>query len=44
MDNLGSHKAAALRRMIRAVGARLWYLVSAGSRDDARLLSKAAEF
>jgi transposase len=26
MDNLGSHKAAALRRMIQAAGARLWYL------------------
>ena len=26
MDNLGSHKAVALRRLIKAVGARLWYL------------------
>jgi putative transposase len=26
MDNLGSHKSAALRRMISAAGARLWYL------------------
>jgi transposase len=26
MDNLGSHKAAALRHMIKAAGARLWYL------------------
>jgi transposase len=26
MDNLGSHKSAALRRMIRVAGARLWYL------------------
>jgi transposase len=26
MDNLGSHKAAALRRLIKAAGARLWYL------------------
>jgi transposase len=26
MDNLGSHKSAALRRVIRAAGARLWYL------------------
>ena len=26
MDNLGSHKAAAIRQMIRAAGARLWYL------------------
>ena len=26
MDNLGSHKSAALRHMIRAAGARLWYL------------------
>ena len=26
MDNLGSHKSAALRRIIRGVGARLWYL------------------
>jgi transposase len=26
MDNLGSHKSAAIRRMIRAAGARLWYL------------------
>jgi transposase len=26
MDNLGSHKAAALRRLINAAGARLWYL------------------
>jgi transposase len=26
LDNLGSHKSAALGRMIRAAGARLWYL------------------
>ncbi len=26
MDNLGSHKSAALRRIIRDAGARLWYL------------------
>jgi len=26
MDNLGSHKAIALRQAIKAVGARLWYL------------------
>ena len=26
MDNLGSHKAIALRRAIKASGARLWYL------------------
>jgi transposase len=26
MDNLGSHKAAAIRRLIKAAGARLWYL------------------
>jgi DDE superfamily endonuclease len=26
MDNLGSHKSAALRRMIKVAGARLWYL------------------
>jgi transposase len=26
MDNLGGHKSAALRRIIRAAGARLWYL------------------
>jgi transposase len=26
LDNLGSHKSAELRRMIKAVGARLWYL------------------
>jgi len=26
MDNLGSHKSAALRSIIRSVGARLWYL------------------
>jgi putative transposase len=26
MDNLGSHKAAAVRTMIQAAGARLWYL------------------
>ena len=26
MDNLGSHKSAAIRRMIAAAGARLWYL------------------
>ncbi|WP_426433951.1 IS630 family transposase [Bradyrhizobium genosp. P] len=26
MDNLGSHKSAALRRAIRGAGARLWYL------------------
>src|SRR3546814_20297223 len=26
MDNLGSHKSAAVRHMIRAAGARLWFL------------------
>lgn len=26
MDNLGSHKGAAIRRTIRAAGARLWFL------------------
>ena len=26
MDNLGSHKSAALRRVIKAASARLWYL------------------
>ncbi len=26
MDNLGSHKSAAIRKAIRAVGARLWFL------------------
>jgi len=26
MDNLGSHKGAAVRQMIRSAGARLWYL------------------
>ena len=26
MDNLGSHKAAAIRRLIKAAGARLWFL------------------
>ena len=26
MDNLGSHKSAEVRRMIKTVGARLWYL------------------
>ncbi|MEW5424982.1 transposase, partial [Amorphus sp. 3PC139-8] len=26
MDNLGSHKSAAIGRMIRGAGARLWYL------------------
>jgi transposase len=26
MDNLGSHKSAAIRRLIAAAGARLWYL------------------
>lgn len=26
MDNLGSRKSAAIRRMIKAAGARLWYL------------------
>ncbi len=26
MDNLGSHRSVAIRRMIRAAGARLWYL------------------
>ena len=26
MDNLGSHKSAAIRHMIKAAGARLWYL------------------
>ncbi|HHY48179.1 MAG TPA: IS630 family transposase [Alphaproteobacteria bacterium] len=26
MDNLGSHRSAAIRRMIRAAGARLWYM------------------
>lgn len=28
MDNLGSHKSAAVRQMIRAAGARLWFLPS----------------
>jgi transposase len=26
LDNLGSHKAKALRPMLKAVGTRLWYL------------------
>ena len=26
MDNLGSHKSTAIRQMIQAAGARLWYL------------------
>src|ERR1700712_3022959 len=26
MDNLGSHKSAAVRKVIKAVGARLWFL------------------
>ncbi len=26
MDNLGSHKGTAIRQLIRAAGARLWYL------------------
>jgi len=26
MDNLGSHKSAALRRIIKSAGARLWFL------------------
>jgi len=26
MDNLGSHKSAAVRRIIKAAGARLWFL------------------
>ena len=26
MDNLGSHKSAALRRLVRGAGARLWFL------------------
>lgn len=26
MDNLGSHKSVAIRRIIRATGARLWFL------------------
>ncbi|BCG88345.1 hypothetical protein MesoLj113c_44550 [Mesorhizobium sp. 113-3-9] len=26
MDNLGSHKSAAIRQLIKAAGARLWYL------------------
>ena len=26
MDNLGSHKAATIRQMIQAAGARIWYL------------------
>ena len=26
MDNLGSHKSAGVRQMIRAAGARLWFL------------------
>jgi len=26
MDNLGSHKSAAIRQLIRAAGARLWFL------------------
>lgn len=28
MDNLGSHKSAAIRQMIKAAGARLWFLPS----------------
>ncbi len=26
MDNLGSHKSAAIRQLIKAAGARLWFL------------------
>ena len=26
MDNLGSHKSAAIRQIIKAAGARLWFL------------------
>jgi transposase len=26
MDNLGSHKSAAIKNLVRAAGARLWYL------------------
>ncbi len=26
MDNLGSHKGGCIRRMIRAAGAKLWFL------------------
>ena len=26
MDNLGSHKSAAIRQIIQAAGARLWFL------------------
>jgi transposase len=26
MDNLGSHRSAVIRRMIKDAGARLWYL------------------
>ena len=26
MDNLGSHKSAAIRKAIKAAGARLWFL------------------
>ena len=26
MDNLGSHKAAIIRQLIKAAGARLWFL------------------
>ena len=42
MDNLGSHKSAELRRIIRAAGARLWYLPPyspdlAGLRQDQAL-------
>ena len=27
MDNLGSHKSAAIRQAIKATGARLWFLL-----------------
>ena len=43
MDNLGSHKASAVRRAVRAAGARLFYLpkILARSEPDRAVLLKA---
>jgi transposase len=41
MDNLGSHKSAEVRRMIRTVGARLWYLPPYCSRSSIPVTTKS---
>lgn len=33
MDNFGSHKSVAIRRLIKVAGARLWYWPAAGFSD-----------